>query len=43
VIAESQSSCIVYGMPRAVIDGGLADVVAPLSEISAAIAEEVGR
>jgi len=42
VIAESESSCIVYGMPRAVIEDGLADVVVPLSEISAAIVEEAG-
>ena len=42
VIAEAESSCIVYGMPRAVIEDGLADAVVPLSEMSVAIVEEAG-
>ena len=33
VIAEAPSSCIVYGMPRAVSEAGLASAVAPLGEI----------
>ena len=31
VLAEHESSCVVYGMPRQVIDAGLADMVVPLS------------
>jgi two-component system chemotaxis response regulator CheB len=42
VIAEAESSCVVYGMPRAVIDEGLADVVVPLPEMHDAIVAEVG-
>jgi two-component system chemotaxis response regulator CheB len=30
VLAESESSCVVYGMPRSVIEGGLASAEAPL-------------
>lgn len=33
IICESAESCVVYGMPRAVVDAGLADHVAPLGEI----------
>jgi len=32
-IAESKESCVVYGMPKAVIESGLADRVVPLDEI----------
>ncbi len=37
IIAEDQSSCIIYGMPRSVIEAGLADRVAPLERIAAEI------
>ncbi len=33
-IAESEESCIVYGMPRAVINSGCADKIIPLTEIA---------
>ncbi len=32
-IAEHESTCVVYGMPKSVIDEGNADVVAPLERI----------
>ncbi len=32
-IAQDEESCVVYGMPRAIIENGLADVVASLEEI----------
>lgn len=32
-IAQDESSCVVYGMPKAIVDGGLADAVAPLERI----------
>ncbi len=38
VIAEHQSTCVVYGMPRAVVDGGHADMVVPLPGVAEAIA-----
>lgn len=37
VIAEDESSCVVYGMPRAVVEAGLADAVVPLHEVAAAV------
>jgi two-component system, chemotaxis family, protein-glutamate methylesterase/glutaminase len=43
VICEAESSCTVYGMPRAVAEAGLADEVLPLDELPAAIAREAGR
>lgn len=33
-IAQSAESCVVYGMPKVVIDAGLADVIAPLDTIA---------
>jgi two-component system chemotaxis response regulator CheB len=38
-LAEHASSCVVYGMPRAVIEAGLADKVAPLERL----AQEIRR
>jgi two-component system, chemotaxis family, protein-glutamate methylesterase/glutaminase len=42
VLAEAESTCTVYGMPRAVVEAGLADVVLPLHELPEAIAAEAG-
>ncbi|WP_236838493.1 protein-glutamate methylesterase/protein-glutamine glutaminase [Caldalkalibacillus salinus] len=36
-IAEHESSCVVYGMPRAVVEADLADEVRPLQEIHDAL------
>ncbi len=33
-IAQDEESCVVYGMPRAIVEGGVADIVAPLDKIS---------
>ncbi|MFH1194273.1 MAG: chemotaxis response regulator protein-glutamate methylesterase [bacterium] len=33
-LAQDEESCVVYGMPKAVVDAGCADVVAPLEKIS---------
>jgi two-component system chemotaxis response regulator CheB len=40
VLCEAESTCVVYGMPRAVAEAGLADEVLPLHELPAAIARE---
>ena len=42
-IAEAEETCVVYGMPRSVVDAGLADRVVPLGEIGRAIVECVMR
>jgi two-component system chemotaxis response regulator CheB len=38
VIAEDESTCVVFGMPRAVVERGVADRVVPLERVGAAIA-----
>jgi len=42
-IAESEETCVVYGMPRSLVDAGLADRVVPLGEIGQTIVECVMR
>lgn len=37
IIAQERSTCVVYGMPRAVVENGLADEVVPLDQIAASI------
>ncbi len=32
-IAQDENTCVVYGMPRAIVENGLADTIAPLEEI----------
>lgn len=34
VIAQDESSCVVYGMPKAAVDDGVADAVHPLDELA---------
>ncbi|MBP6672705.1 MAG: chemotaxis response regulator protein-glutamate methylesterase [Bacteroidetes bacterium] len=34
VVAQNEESCVVYGMPKAVVDDGIADAVVPLDEIA---------
>lgn len=41
IIAQNEPSCIVYGMPRAVVEAGIADEIVPLDEIAARIAYHV--
>ncbi|MBK7141021.1 MAG: chemotaxis response regulator protein-glutamate methylesterase [bacterium] len=38
VIAQNEQTCVVYGMPRAVIEAGVADHIAPIESIAAEIA-----
>lgn len=33
-LAQDEDSCVVYGMPKAVVDAGFADVIAPLEKMS---------
>jgi two-component system chemotaxis response regulator CheB len=33
IVAQNEQSCVVYGMPKAVVDEGIADAVVPLDEI----------
>jgi len=36
-VAQDEATCVVYGMPKAVVDGGYADKVVPLSHIAGEI------
>jgi two-component system, chemotaxis family, protein-glutamate methylesterase/glutaminase len=38
VLAQDEASCVVYGMPKAVVDAGLADAVLPLTSLAGRIA-----
>jgi two-component system chemotaxis response regulator CheB len=42
VIVEAESSCTVYGMPRAISQAGLADAELDLSQIADAVTAEAG-
>jgi two-component system chemotaxis response regulator CheB len=43
ILCEAESTCTVYGMPRAVAEAGLADEILPLDELAHAIVREAGR
>ncbi|MCH5342097.1 MAG: chemotaxis response regulator protein-glutamate methylesterase [Acetatifactor sp.] len=42
VIAQNQESCVVYGMPKNVINAGLSDQIVPLDQLAQEIALNVG-
>jgi two-component system chemotaxis response regulator CheB len=42
VIGQDKESCVVYGMPRAIAEAGLADEVVPLNKITETIIKNVG-
>ncbi len=35
VIAQNEQTCVVYGMPRAAVEAGVADHIAPIEEVAA--------
>ena len=41
VIAQEEKSCVVYGMPRAVVDEGLADKILAVEEIPGEIVQSI--
>lgn len=41
VWAQNEATCVVYGMPAAVVDAGLADQVLPLQDIGTALTQRV--
>ena len=43
IIAESGDTCVVYGMPKAVVDSGIADEVLPVQQVAGAIVEAVKK
>ena len=43
IIAQDETSCVVYGMPKSVVEAGLADEIQPLNKIAEAIVDAVAR
>jgi two-component system chemotaxis response regulator CheB len=41
VITEAEQSCVVYGMPRSVVEAGLSDANASLEAMFALILEKI--
>jgi two-component system chemotaxis response regulator CheB len=41
MLTEAEETCVVYGMPRAVVEAGLSDEEVPLHRLAAAIIERV--
>jgi two-component system chemotaxis response regulator CheB len=39
ILVEAEESCVVYGMPRSVVEAGLYDRIAPLGKMASAIVE----
>ncbi len=43
IIAESEATAVVYGMPKAVVEQGIADEILPLPEVAGAIVRAVNH
>jgi two-component system chemotaxis response regulator CheB len=43
IIAQDEATSVVFGMPRGVIDAGIADTVAPLEQVAAEIVRSAAR
>jgi two-component system chemotaxis response regulator CheB len=41
ILTEAEDSCVVYGMPRSVVEAGLSDATATLDEMASAIVERL--
>ena len=41
ILAQSEASCVVYGMPKAVVDAGLADQIIDIGDMATAIVAAV--
>ncbi len=41
IITEAEETCVVYGMPRSVVEAGLSDRIVPLTHMAQAILEEI--
>ena len=41
VLTEAEDTCVVYGMPRSVVEAGLSDEAVPLDRLTAAIMERI--
>jgi len=41
IIAQNEKTCVVYGMPKAAVDDGIADAVVPLDEIPSLLSQVI--
>ena len=41
ILTEAEETCVVYGMPRSVVEAGLSDEAVPLNRLTAAIMQRV--
>jgi two-component system chemotaxis response regulator CheB len=41
ILTEAEETCVVYGMPRSVVDAGLSDASFPLDQLTNAIVERI--
>jgi two-component system chemotaxis response regulator CheB len=41
VLTEAEETCVVYGMPRSVVEAGLSDEAVPLNRIPAALMQRI--
>lgn len=41
-VAQNQETCVIYGMPKSIVESGLADNVLPLEDIGKEINKKVG-
>jgi two-component system chemotaxis response regulator CheB len=41
ILTEAEETCVVYGMPRSVVEAGLSDASVPLDRLTEAIAERI--
>ncbi len=42
-IAQSETTCVIYGMPKAIVDAKLADEIVDIDDMASAIAARVAR
>jgi two-component system chemotaxis response regulator CheB len=43
ILAQSDATCVVYGMPKAVVDAGLTDAVVDLPDMPEALIAALAR
>ena len=43
VVVQDEASCVVYGMPKAIVEAGLADTVQPLDALAQTLTYALGE
>ncbi len=43
ILAQNEETCVIYGMPKAVVEAGLADYVLPIDEIASQMVAELTK